>query len=134
MNISAAHASSGSPPRKPAPGRVSTCLLLALPSPAPIERAIAAADRLRARIRQTTHLRTKRARPTGPASPARDLDQKVHELRDAAQQFGAAANRYKREPDRVEHLGAILETTARAFVRAERRVLEVELGAARRSA
>lgn len=105
------------------------------PAPAPLDRVLAAADRLRTRITRTAHLRTKRGRPTGSAAtPAGDLDLKVHELRDAAQQFGAAANRYKREPDRVEYLGTILESTARAFVRAERRVLEVELGAVRRSA
>lgn len=46
MNTSAAHASSASPPRKPAPGRVSKCLRI-IPSPAPIERVIRAADALR---------------------------------------------------------------------------------------
>jgi hypothetical protein len=112
MNTSAANTSAGSLGRKPATGAGLTLALR--PCPSPLVRALASADRLRARITSTAH-----------------LDLKSHELRDSAQQYGAAANRYKREPDRVAHLGLVLESKARAFVRAERRLVEAELGARR---
>jgi hypothetical protein len=129
MNTSAANTSAGSLGRKPATGAGLTLALR--PCPSPLVRALASADRLRARITSTAHLRTKRYGTAGSSTLGGDLDLKSHELRDSAQQYGAAANRYKREPDRVAHLGLVLESKARAFVRAERRLVEAELGARR---